>query len=358
MYSRISGLGQWFPKRIRRNDEWPADFITRSADRLGDRTLVDVLTMGESRLPADIVRRHLALEGRDPFLGCSERRIADDSETSIEGEAHAAREALENAGVRALDVDAIVSWALVPERIMPSNACSVSAILGAAHAWAVTLDAACASPIAQLETAASLIESGRAKHVLLTQSHLVSRTFSLNHPASPGVGDGATAMLISASEHRGIERCHLRTRGEYSQAVVWRRGNGEESDPPWWQAGACLQMGSRNPIQTRQLIQDTVSFGAETIHLLLKENHLSSSDVDVLATVQPRRWIPEAIAEAAGIDVTRAPQTYTQYAHLGGAGAVANLIAARDAGMLGRGKRAVIYAQGAGFTLGAASLVF
>ena len=58
----------------------------------------------------------------------------------------------------------------------------------------------------------------------------------------------------------------------------------------------------------------------------------------MLASVQPRRWVPAAIAEGLGLPARVAPQTYDRYAHLGGAGAVANLIAARDAGLL-RGAR-------------------
>jgi 3-oxoacyl-[acyl-carrier-protein] synthase III len=53
-----------------------------------------------------------------------------------------------------------------------------------------------------------------------------------------------------------------------------------------------------------------------------------------------------------------APQTFERYAHLGGAGAVANLIAAREAGLLGPGALCVMYAQGAGFTRAAAAVRF
>jgi 3-oxoacyl-[acyl-carrier-protein] synthase III len=78
--------------------------------------------------------------------------------------------------------------------------------------------------------------------------------------------------------------------------------------------------------------------------------------VDVLATVQPRRWVPAAIAEGLGLAAERAPQTFDEYAHLGGAGVVMNLIAARDAGLLQRGATVALYAQGAGFTRAAALL--
>ena len=74
----------------------------------------------------------------------------------------------------------------------------------------------------------------------------------------------------------------------------------------------------------------------------------------MLACVQPRRWIPHAIAEAAGIDPERAVETFAERAHLGACGVVVNLLAARAAGLVRPGVRIVLYGQGADFTRAAA----
>ena len=278
--------------------------------------------------------------------------------TASEAEAHAGRAALADAGIDASEVDAIFSWALVPDRIMPSNACRVAHFVGAARAWAASVDAACASPVTQLHLAAGLIESGRARHVLLTQSHLASRTFALSHPASPSVGDGAAAMVVSASERAGIHQTHSRTHGEYYDAVVWGRGKTDETDPPWWEPGGAMAMGSRDPDSTRHLMQDTVPTAARTIGELGALAGFAADSVDTLVSVQPRRWVPLAIAEALGLDAAVAVETYQRYAHLGGVGPIVNLLAARQAGRLQPGSRVVMYAQGAGFTRAAALLSF
>jgi 3-oxoacyl-[acyl-carrier-protein] synthase III len=117
-------------------------------------------------------------------------------------------------------------------------------------------------------------------------------------------------------------------------------------------------MGSLNPGAAQTLMQDTVRIGAETVAELLDRARLPVSQVAALASVQPRRWVPGAIAEGLGLDPDIAPQTFDEYAHLGGVGVVINLIAARRAGLLDRGARAVLYAQGAGFTRAAALLAF
>jgi 3-oxoacyl-[acyl-carrier-protein] synthase-3 len=355
MYGRISGLGQWFPDQVRRNADWPEEFGAASRSRHGDRTLVDVGLRQESDPCRAIVARHMELEKDDPFLGGVERRIAEPSASSAVAEAEAARRALADAGQSAGDVDAIFSWALVPDRLMPSNACRVGHVLGATRAWSISVDAACASPVAHLTLAAGLIESGRARNVLLTQSHLASRTFPLAHPASPCVGDGATAILVTASERPGILSTHSVTHGEYYDAVVWCRDKTRELDAPWWESGGPLFMGSHDAEGTRKLIDETIGIGVSTVRELALRARFDVGEIRALASVQPRRWVPAAIAEGLGLPARIAPQTYDRYAHLGGAGAVANLIAAREAGLLREGALAVMYAQGAGFTRGAAA---
>jgi 3-oxoacyl-[acyl-carrier-protein] synthase III len=354
-FARIAGLGQWLPDRVRHNTEWPESFVEASRNRHGDRILVD-LRFEDERDPARaLAMRHLALEAGDPFLGCRERRVADASVGSARAEAFAAQSALSDASVEGAEVDVVLSSALVPDRLMPSNACRVAHSIGAPRAWASTLDAACASPVVQLATAAALIESGRARVVLLTQSHLASRTFPLGHPASPCVGDAAAAMVVVASETPGIESTHAVTHGEFYDAVLWCRGKTPESDPPWWEAGGPFFMGSHDSSATRELMHDTVPIAARTVRELSAQAHFDVERIDVLACVQPRRWVPGAVAEALGLSPEVAPQTYERLAHLGGVGPVVNLIAAREAGLLRPGARVVLYAQGAGFTRAAAS---
>ena len=355
MHARIAGLGQWFPERVRSNADWPEAFSAQSRMKQGDRALVDV-PKGDRDGAQRIVLRYLAEEEQDPFLGAHERRVAEASMTSAEAEAHAGRAALSDAGIDASEVDAIFSWALVPDRLMPSNACRVADLIGARRAWSTSVDAACASPITHLNLAAALIESGRARTVLLTQSHLATRTFAMSHPAAPSVGDGASAMLVTASTAPGILQTHSATHGEHHDAVVWCRGKSDETDPPWWQAGGPLSMGSRSPEATRALMQDTVPTAARTVAELAQRAGFAVDSIDVLLSVQPRRWVPLAIAEALGLKPEVAVETYRRYAHLGGVGPVVNLIAARDAGKLTEGARVVIYAQGAGFTRAAAAL--
>jgi 3-oxoacyl-[acyl-carrier-protein] synthase-3 len=239
----------------------------------------------------------------------------------------------------------------VPDHVSPSGAARVAHRLGATRAFAMGVDAACASAVAQLMLASAMVEAGQCRLVLLTQSHLATRAFPFAHPASPNVGDAATAIVVGATEHPSILATHGVSHGEYYDAVVWRRA--KENDTPWHQPGGPMYVGSYEREAAQYLVQETVRFGAATVREAAARARVEVSAIDALAAVQPRRWIPGAIAETLGLPAERAPQTFDELAHLGGCGVVTNLIAARER-RAGQPLLAALYGQGAGFTRAAA----
>jgi 3-oxoacyl-[acyl-carrier-protein] synthase-3 len=260
--------------------------------------------------------------------------------------------ALADAGVAAEDVDVVLSWAMVPDRIAPANAPKVALLVGAKRAAAIGIEAACASGVAQLELATALVEAGRARTVLCTQSHLFARANPLTHPASPLFGDAATAFVVGASERPGVVATRIATHGEYYDGVTWLRGR--EDDPPWYRAGGPFIAGSRDKHVTLTLARRWVRLAVDTVSEVCAGARRDVASIDVLAAVQPRRWMPGAIAEGLGLPEERAPITFDSIAHVGGCGVVANLLEARRRGLLTEGKRVALYAVGAGVTRAAA----
>lgn len=345
MPARIVGLGAWLPSRIRQNSEWPANFSELSRES-GLRELIDVSPRTTCQADA-IALRCMAAEAEDPFLGSRERRVADESVASYEAEALAANCALEDAGRQASDIDLVLSWTAVPDRICPPSAPKVAELIGARRAYGVGLDMACGTTVAQIELAAAMIEANRADHVLLTQSHLLARAFRMLHPASPSVGDAATALVVSRSSKPGVLRSIGHSMGEYYDAVTWCRG--VKKDPPWYEAGSAYYVGSRQPKLAEELVRSTVRLAAEMIESLARVNEISVSDIDLLVSIQPRKWVPGAIVEALGVSIP-APQTFEELGHLGGCGIVTNLLAARRMELLRPEAKVALYGQGAGFT--------
>jgi 3-oxoacyl-[acyl-carrier-protein] synthase-3 len=347
--SSVLGLGAWLPEAVRANDAWPASFAEAHATRVADFVGVTA-TSAEDLCDRITMCRQLA-EKDDPFLGAKRRRVAPPEARSWEVEAIAARAALKEARVEPRDVGAVLSFAAVPDRITPPTAAAVAKLVGADRAFAIATDAVCASSLVQLELASALVESGRARFVLLTQSHLMTRAFPMSHPVAPSVGDAASAIVVGASSSRGVHAVFARTDGAYFDAVAWRRPR--DADAAWWEPGGAFAMGSYDSDAARRLVQDTVRVGAETCRAALDAAGVVVDRVGALACIQPRRWIPGAIAEALGLEGRRAPQTFDDFAHLGACGVVVNLLEARRAGLVDD-RPALLYAQGAGFTRAAA----
>lgn len=352
MRAAVSGVGLWVPDEVRTNDAWPAEDgdVAPSA-----RALAAAPVAQGDGIDAICARYTLAERG-DRFLGATERRVVSAAVSSAEAEAKAAERALEDAGVSGAEVDAILSWTMVPDRITPPSATRIAHLIGAERAWAMGTDAACASAIVQLELASALVETGRARHVLLTQSNLMTRIFELAHPASPGVGDGASALLVSASERPGVLAVHAVTHGDHYDSLAYVRGGADGEDTPWHEPGGAFCLGSRDRDGMKELILNTVRFGRETTLAACERAGVEVGSLAALACTQPRGWTPAAIAEALGIDPKRAPSTYDTYAHLGATACVANLVAARDRGDLEPGALVGLYSQGVGFTRAAAIL--
>ena len=355
MKTAILGMGQWLPETVRTNDAWPAEFVQAHAARaaaVGDFGAIRSRDHGDA--VDQLVARYAAPEAHDPFLGIRRRRAADKKMTARSAEIEAARAAIEDAGIDPRDVSMVLSSTAVPERITPPTAPAVAHAIGATQAHAFGLDAVCASVVVGLEMAAALLESGRARFVLLTQSHLMTRAFPMMHPESPNVGDAATAILVGKVEKGGLRGLCALSNGAYADAVVWKRPKGE--DTPWWEPGGTMSMGSCDSERARELMQDTVRIGADALREVCDVARVTPAEIDVLASVQPRRWIPRAMAEAAGMRPDCAITTADELAHLGSCGVVTNLIAARKAGLLKPGARVALYGQGAGFTRAAAIL--
>jgi 3-oxoacyl-[acyl-carrier-protein] synthase-3 len=357
MRASVLGMGEWWPETVRENGAWPRGFGAQTADA-SNRELADVTVAQRGDPWERIIARYLAAEAGDPFLGATRRRIADDSTTAVEAEALASKAALADAKVDARDIDVILSYSVIPDRPLPPSGCKVGHLLGANKAVAIGVEMACATIVGQLVLAAALVESGRARTVLLTGSHLINRAFRLVHPASPSVGDAATAVVVGATERPGILSSFSVTAGAYCDAVVWRRAREESL---WHEAGGAMFLGSCDSDGARELVRETVRYGAETVKEAAARSDVPLSSIRAFASVQPRRWIPLAIAETLGLPSETTPQTYDELAHLGPCGVVTNLLEARRRGLLApdaRGEPATValYAQGAGFTRGSVIL--
>ena len=173
IYAHIVGWGKYIPEKVVTNNEI-AQWMDTSDDWIRART------------------------------GIVERRFAGPHETTASMAIEAAKRALDRAGIAPAAVDLIIVTTLSPEYIFPATACLVQDAIGATHAGAFDLSAACSGFVYGLSMAAAMIRSGAIKMALVIGSDTVSRFLDeQDRTTYPLFGDGAGALVLQGSETPG-----------------------------------------------------------------------------------------------------------------------------------------------------------
>src|SRR3981081_399960 len=107
--------------------------------------------------------------------GIKERRFAAEGETTSSMSVRAARIALERAKLRPQDVQLVIVGTCSPDYLFPATACIVQSELGATHAGAFDIEAACTSFVTALGIAKGMISSGIVQNALVIGAETLSR---------------------------------------------------------------------------------------------------------------------------------------------------------------------------------------
>jgi 3-oxoacyl-[acyl-carrier-protein] synthase-3 len=282
--------------------------------------------------------------------GISERHIAPPGMATSDMAVEAARIALEQRGVSAKEVDAIIVCTVTPDMLFPATACLVQDRLGATHAWGFDLVAACSGFVYGMTTAAHLVMAGTHKKILVIGSDTMSRIIDYTDRSTCILfGDGAGAMLIEQGEE-----------GEGFIGFL-NEIDGSGGDYLKMPAGGSRMPATAETVANRmhfvkqegqQVFKYAVRKMYEMSRDLLDRHGLSAKDVKVMIPHQANRRIITAAAERLGIGCDRVIINIDRYANTTGATIP---LATRDAveqGKLGKGDIAIFAAVGAGFTAG------
>lgn len=353
MKAGIVGMAAWVPERVRTNDAWSKSFVRAASERREARRRQDFSVIDshrEARRYDELYRRFAASYAEDPFKGTIERRVAPDGQPAVVGDAAALSRALEDAGVDPAEVDVVMSAALVPDRVVPSNGPETALLAGCANAAAFAVDSVCSSVLSQLDLATALVETGRARWVACVQSHQISRANDLSTPSSPLFGDASTAFVVGAvPADRGLVRVVRGGDGSVAGAVTWVFGGDPASK--WWEgARGPATTGSQDYEAAHRIGNNLLGYAVDTIRELCAATGFDAREAAALCMIQPVAWYHEAVAEALRLSIDRVPSTHASYAHVGAAGVTLNLIEARRRGLLSDGAPVILYAHGAGLT--------
>src|SRR5882724_12711730 len=232
--------------------------------------------------------------------GISERHIADPEAATSDLAVQAARQALEQRGIDATDLDAILVCTVTPDMLFPSTACLVQHQIGATRAWGFDLVAACSGFLYGLTTAAHLVAAGTHNKVLVIGSDTMSRIIDYTDRSTCVLfGDGAGAMLIEPTGE-----------GEDGFIDFLNEIDGSGGDNLKQPAGGSRMPATLESVENRmhyvkqdgaQVFRYAVRKMFEVSRDLLKRNNLSVADIAALIPHQANRRIIEGASERLGI---------------------------------------------------------
>jgi 3-oxoacyl-[acyl-carrier-protein] synthase-3 len=283
--------------------------------------------------------------------GIAERHIAPPEMASSDMAVEAARIALDQRGIGAGELDAIIVCTVTPDMLFPATACLVQDRLGAKHAWGFDLVAACSGFIYGLTTAAHLVSAGSHKKVLVIGSDTMSRIIDYTDRSTCVLfGDGAGAMLIEPTEQ-----------GETGFIDFLNEIDGSGGDYLKQPAGGSRMPATCETVKNRmhfvkqegqQVFKYAVRKMYETSRDLLARNNLTAADVAVLIPHQANRRIITAAAERLGISCDKVIINIDRYGNTTAATIPLATHEAVETGKLKKGDLVVFAAVGAGYTVG------
>jgi 3-oxoacyl-[acyl-carrier-protein] synthase-3 len=283
--------------------------------------------------------------------GIRERHIAADGELTSQMATRAAHQALERAGLTGADLDLIVLGTTTPDETFPAAATKVQSALGADHAFAFDVQAACSGFIYALAMADNFLRLGQAKNALVIGAETFSRLLDWTDRTTCILfGDGAGAVVLKAAEgagtnaDRGVLSTHLHSDGRQHDLLYANGG------PSLNQVAGVVKM------EGQEVFRHAVTRLSSVLQEALDANGLSVQDVDWLVPHQANKRILDSTAKKLGLPPERMVVTVDRHANTSAASIPLALATAADDGRIKQGDLVLMEAMGAGFTWAAAAL--
>lgn len=323
VYSRIVGVGSALPERLVTNAMLAAELGERGIETSDDWILART--------------------------GISQRYIASPEVTSSVLGARAARAALDYCGMAPDAIDLIIVATSTPDYVFPSTACLVQRDLGIAGCPAFDVQAVCSGFVYALTVADALIANGSAKNALVIGAEVFSRILDWSDRGTCVLfGDGAGAVVLSASDRPGILASKLHADGRH-EGLLRTAGNvshGAIVGTPF------LTMDGQAVFKLAVSMLDQV--GRETVQAA----GMTVADIDWLVPHQANIRILQATGRKLGVPAERVVVTVDRHANTSAASVPLALDTAVRDGRIREGHRVMLQGVGGGFTWGSVFVQF
>ena len=281
--------------------------------------------------------------------GIKERRVAKE-ETTTSLAILAGKRALENAGIASEEIEVIIVAPCTPDYFFPNTACQVQEAIGAKHAVAFDLSAACSGFLFALSTAQAYIKGGIYQKALIVGAETMSKMIDWSDRSTCVLfGDGAGAAVVSAEETGVLELV-------------------QKSDGTGKGVLSCKARETRNLLnhesETKEYLymegQPVFKFAVKTVpecvEEVLKKAEVKKEEIRYYILHQANSRIIQSVAKRLKEPEEKFPMNLSLYGNTSAASIPILLDEMNRNGMLNRGDKLVLSGFGAGLTWGAVLL--
>ena len=326
--ARIAGIGSYVPPRVWTNQDL-VKLMDTSDDWIQQRT--------------GIKQRHWV----EPDVSTSDLGL------------EAAKAALDDAGIRASDLDMILLGTLSPDHEFPGTACFLQAKLGVPEIPAIDVRQQCTGFIYGVSIADQFIRTGMRKNVLVVGAEVHSKGLdrtTRGRDVSVLFGDGAGAVVLTAEEVKDPrnESCvlstHLHADGTYAKEL-WVPAPGSGLGTAERCSTAMIDETAHYPkMNGKSVFVHAVKRMPEAVLEAVSANGYSVADIDLFVFHQANMRINEMVAKQLGIPAEKVFNTIDRFGNTTAATIPLGLNEAKKAGRLKPGMLVASAAFGSGFT--------
>jgi 3-oxoacyl-[acyl-carrier-protein] synthase-3 len=321
LYSKIIGTGSYLPQQRVTNEDLTAQLAAKG------------------------------IETSDEWIfsrsGISARHYAAPEELSSDLAVAAAKKALEMADMQPQDIDLVIVASSTPDFYgsFPSTACIVQRKLGMANnSAAFDVQAVCSGFVYAVSVADAFIKSGANKNVLVIGAEVFSRILNFDDRTTCVLfGDGAGAVVMTASSEPGVLATKLHADGSYADilSVPGNMANGALA------GSGFLYMDGPAVFKLAVSVLEQVAAEA------LEHAGMTAADVDWLVPHQANIRIMKSTAKKLHLPLEKMVVTVDQHGNTSAASIPLALDAAVRDGRIKPGHNVLMEGVGGGFTWGA-----
>lgn len=279
--------------------------------------------------------------------GIAERRVSDEGTATSDLALIAAERALSAAGIAPEEIDLIIVCTCSPDLLFPSTACILQDKLKAKKAAAFDLSAACSGFNFGLTAAASFIESGQFKKILLVGADTLTKYLDWTDRSTCTLfGDGAGAVVLTATEKKdhGVLSSLIRAEGSLGHHLTMPGGGSRD---PEEKDGRFIKMNGKEVFKFAVRALET------SVRDILAQAGKTAADIDLLIPHQANIRIIDHVSKKMGLPKEKVYVNLQKYGNTSAASIPIALDEALAEGRLKSGDLLVLSGFGAGLTYGA-----